>query len=440
MHVNESTAEDVRAWPLLQRLLFRFFFVYFLLYIAPWNWLARVPGLGFIASLWYRAQNAIVQAGNAWFFQVRDALIPVNGSGDTSWAWAQLWSLLLLAAVGCAIWSVVDHRRTSYPRLGYWLRTMVRYWIASVSLSYGIIKLFALQMPFPTLSQLATPLGDLLPMRLSWLFLGYSAKYQIFSGIMETVAGLLLLYRPTVTLGLFAATGAFVNVVMINLSYDVPVKLFASHILFGCLFLLLLDARRLFDLLVRNRAVPGTTAYEPYFQGGWRRWAARGLKLAFLVFFLILPLWGSYQRWLGIRAQPPAEPFREGIYDVRTFVRNGDTIPPGDAEADRWRDVIFDSGTAGSIGSADTMFWQRYRRGYFRYGVDRASRTATVWRTSVTFDSTYLFTFAYEMPDTNTIRLRAEIRGDSVFAELARSDRHFQLAERQFHWLSEYNR
>ena len=45
----------------------------------------------------------------------------------------------------------------------------------------------------PTLSQLATPLGDLLPMRLSWLFIGYSTPYQVFSGVMETVAGLLLL-------------------------------------------------------------------------------------------------------------------------------------------------------------------------------------------------------------------------------------------------------
>ena len=48
-------------------------------------------------------------------------------------------------------------------------------------------------MPFPALSQLATPLGDLLPMRFSWLFIGYSAPYQFFSGAMETIAGLLLL-------------------------------------------------------------------------------------------------------------------------------------------------------------------------------------------------------------------------------------------------------
>src|SRR5678816_2514199 len=104
--------------------------------------------------------------------------------------------------------SLLDRKRTRYDRLAFWLRMIVRYYIATAALSYGIIKLFRLQMPFPSMSQLATPLGDLLPMRFSWLFIGYSAPYQFFSGAMETLAGLLLLYRRTVTAGLFAASSA----------------------------------------------------------------------------------------------------------------------------------------------------------------------------------------------------------------------------------------
>ena len=46
----------------------------------------------------------------------------------------------------------------------------------------------------------------------------------------------------------------------------------------------------------------------------------------------------------------------------------------------------------------------------------------------------------HELPDTNVIRIAALIRGDSVNVELVRTNRHFQLAERQFHWISEYNR
>ena len=111
----------------------------------------------------------------------------------------------------------------------------------------------------PRLSQLATPLGDLLPMRFSWLFIGYSVPYQFFSGAMETIAGLLLLYRRTVTAGLFAATGAFMNVVMINLAYDVPVKLFCD----APVVRVPLSARARLraarcNFLVLNRATPPT--------------------------------------------------------------------------------------------------------------------------------------------------------------------------------------
>ena len=64
-----------------------------------------------------------------------------------------------------------------------------------------------------------------------------------------------------------------------------------------------------------------------------------------------------------------------------------------------------------------------------------------MWKTStIPGDSTWLFTMRYEVPDTSTIVLHTLIRGDSIRVELARVPRHFQLTERQFHWLSEYNR
>jgi len=441
-NASATTAEPAspRAWPVWQRIGFRFFVVYLLLQIEPWNWFAFLPGLSQLAGWWFRLVNWSVLESNRRIFHVRDTLVPVNGSGDTSWAWTQFWLFLSVSAIACVVWSVIDRKRASYPVLGYWLRTMTRYYIAVAALSYGIIKLFALQMPFPSLSQLATPLGDLLPMRLSWLFLGYSAKYQFFSGAMETLAGLLLLYRPTVTLGLLTAAGAFANVVMINISYDVPVKLYASHLLFACVFLLAWDAKRLFTILVRNRAVSGTSVYEPPFHKRWQRGLALAAK-AFLIFtMLVVPFRRGWERYRVVNGPQPGGPFPVGVYNVRTFVRNGDTVPPSPLDTVRWRDVIFDNAGGGSVGTADTMFWQRYRRGYFRFRPDTTRRTAEVWRTSFALDSTWLFKMRYERPDTNTIRLWTQVRADSIYVELARVPRHFQLAERQFHWLSEWNR
>jgi hypothetical protein len=429
------------AWPLWQRVAFRFFCIYWTLQIEPWNYLRAIPGVSFLLQPYDAAMDWAVRASNAHIFHVRETLVPMNGSGDTSYAWAQLWLLLSLAAIGCVIWTLLDQKRPHYERPAYWLRLMVRYYIAAAALSYGIIKLFVLQMSFPTTSQLATPLGDFLPMRFSWMFIGYSTPYEIFSGAMETVAGLLLLSRRTVTAGLFAATGAFMNVVMINLAYDVPVKLYASHLLIACLFLLALDSKRLVGFLFLNRPAPNTTAYDPVYRQPWQRWASVGVKLFILWQILYGPLQSSWTRYQLAKKPPVPGPFAPGVYDVRSYVVNRDTIPLTSTDSLRWRDVIIDSNAAGSVGSRDPVFWQRYRRGYFRYKTDTASRTAAVWKTStIPGDSTFLFTMRYEVPDSTTLRFIAPIRGDTVRVDLVRIPRHFQLAERQFHWLSEYNR
>lgn len=429
-------------WSLWQKLAFRFFSIYLVLQIEPWNWFRAIPGVPYLLRPYASAQNGAVAWFNANVAHVADVLVPVNGSGDTSWTWARMGLLLSIATIGMIVWSVLDHRRADYAKASYWLRLIVRYYVAMAALSYGIIKIFLLQMPFPALSQLATPLGDLLPMRLSWLFIGYSDTYQFFSGAAEAAAGLLLLFRPTITIGILAAAGAFTNVVMINLAYDVPVKHYSSHLLFSCLFLLAFDAKRLVNLFVLNRGVGPTTLYHPpVFSKRWMTWGTWAVKVFLLWRIVWIPLDSGWTRYQASKASPPRGPISVGVYDVRKFVVGKAEIPFTSTDTLRWRDVIFDNAGAGSVGSRDGVFWQRYGRGYFRFRADTAAKTMAVWKVSaIPRDSTFLFTMRYETPDSLTVRLHTVIRGDSVHAELVRTARHFQLTERQFHWLSEYNR
>jgi hypothetical protein len=69
----------------------------------------------------------LVNAANAKIFHVYKTLVPFNGSGDTSFGWIQLRLFLLLALIGCIIWSLVDAKRPNYNFLAYWFRLIVRY-------------------------------------------------------------------------------------------------------------------------------------------------------------------------------------------------------------------------------------------------------------------------------------------------------------------------
>jgi hypothetical protein len=92
----------------------------------------------------------------------------------------------------------------------------------------------------------------------------------------------------------------------------------------------------------------------------------------------------------------------------------------------------------GSINTADTMFRKRYGRGYFVFDVDTLQPIINFKKNGQS--ATNILSLQYRLPDSNTIQLWGMQNSDSLFIELKRSTRHFQLAERQFHWLSEANR
>jgi hypothetical protein len=426
-------------WTGGRSIAFRFFFIYFLLFTTPWTWLESIPGISYATGFWYDLVTWVVQTCNRHLLRIKAEVEPVmNGSGDTSFYWAQFYTMLILSLAGCLLWSLLDQKRKHYALGDLFLRNIVRYYIAMVAFLYGTIKLFALQMPFPNLSQLATPLGDFLPMRLSWMFIGYSFPYQFFSGLMETLTGILLLNRRTVSLGVLLGLGVFTNVAMMNLSYDIPVKLYSLQLVASCLFLAFNDWRRLAGFFLWNSPTTPDVSYELVMTHRWQRITRVVLKAAFVLLFLGFPFYESYSRYQSARQEPAEMPIKPGRYDVVTFVRNGDTIPPLVNDSLHWKDIVFDKDGLGSINSTDTLFRQRYRRGYFTYDPDTTASTLILRKLPT--DTVPILTMKYVLVSPERLHLWTVIRGDSLYLEITRSQRHFQLTERQFHWISEANR
>ena len=98
MDTYKETALTV--WPLWRKIIFRFFFVYLFFQLAPWGWLYGVPGISYITRYYDRLMDLAVNTANAKLFHVKSVLVPMNGSGDTSYGWAQWWLWLSLGAIG----------------------------------------------------------------------------------------------------------------------------------------------------------------------------------------------------------------------------------------------------------------------------------------------------------------------------------------------------
>ena len=428
-------------WPIWQKIVFRILFIYFVLFASSLiGFFEIIPGVSFLNQYWNLFETWLVQTCNTYLWKIQPEVAPVfNGSGDTSFSWALLYTYLFVALVGGIIWTILDRKRPHYATLDFWLRNLVRYTASLWAFYYGIIKLFGLQMPFPNLSQLATPLGDFLPMRLSWMFIGYSFQYQFFSGLMEVLVGLFLFYRKTVTLGALMGIAVFANVVMLNLSYDIPVKIFSIELLACCLFLGARDLKRIAQFFLLNQATHPDFSYQLDLNKRWQKIARIVAKVAFLVLFVGLPFYQSWTRYATQFEVMVQKPFAPGVYQVQTFVRNQDTIPFTLADSIHWKDIIFqEDGNRASVNTTDTLFRQRYRRGYFSYQVDTAKHRLTLKRMPT--DTKLIMTMQYQLISPQKIRLQTVLRGDSLSMVIVRTKRHFQLTERQFHWVSEENR
>src|ERR1700722_16009540 len=272
---HDSQSEDTQAqdsqphqnppaphWSLGLRVAFRFCFIYFGLFCFSnqiFGNLLSIPKVDIPdpSTLWPMRQITFWTA--AHIFHIKFPLVySDSGSGDKTFDWVlAFW--MLVVALATAIWSVLDRRRENYVTLHKWFRLFIRFALASQLVTYGIDKVIPLQMPFPWLTRLVTPFGTFSPMGVLWSSIGASPAYETFAGSAEILGAILLISPWTTTLGALVCAADMTQVFMLNMTYDVPVKLFSFHLLLMASFLLAPEFKRLADFFFRNRAVAPST-------------------------------------------------------------------------------------------------------------------------------------------------------------------------------------
>jgi hypothetical protein len=329
-------------WNYATRIGFRFSFVYFVLYTFVY-FTKYVPFAdNFLKERYLAFWYALVPLVGKNILRLND--IPITkstGSGDTTFVYLQLFTYLLIASLVTLIWSALDRRRLSYPKLYEWLKFIVRLWLACLMIRYGLYKAVPVQMVPPWLVKLVQPYGDFSPMGLLWNFMGSSTAYTIITGCVEVSGGLLLILPRTMLLGALVSLVAMSQVFILNMCYDVPVKLLSFHMVLGALFLLAPQLRRLADVFVFNRRV------EPV--SGLRLFNRKKLNVGALIFQLVF---GAYVVEVNLKEViseykyyylAPTPPLF-GIYTVEEYWVNGKSRPPLLTDETRWKRVIFDQG------------------------------------------------------------------------------------------------
>jgi hypothetical protein len=423
----------VGGWSLPKQLAFRFFFLFFLLYIF-FNPNGVIP---FTETLF------------GWYIQPFHQLIPwfgrhilhlsypittfTNGSGDTTYDFVVLLFILVVSLLGCAVWSWFHRRHQAYPTLYYWLNFILRYYVAITMLSYGLFKVIKLQFPFPGLSSLLEPYGRSSPMGLAWNFMGYSDGYNYFAGFAEVTAGLLLLFRRTTVAGALLAFVVCSNVMAMNYCFDIPVKLLSTMLVFMSLYLLSDNFSAIAGFLFQKRTVSLKQPPAPPFKKRTVRIAWAAGKGVFIAFLLIASGYQLVDARTSYGDAAPHVAFR-GIYDVRTFIRNKDTLPALMTDTFRWKQLVIDGSPTypfATIRGIDDS-----SRGYYSFKLDTVKRTMIL---ASYRDSMEKYRFTYRLPKSDSLILSGAWKKDSLEIRLKAYDwKNFLLVRRGFHWINEY--
>lgn len=117
--------------------------------------------------------------------------------------------------------------KTAFTKWVLFFDTFAIYYLVFILLKYGFDKVFFNQFYPVNPALLYTEFGNLSKDIVFWSLAGSSKFYQFVSGAIELLAAVLILFISTRRLGLVLAVLIFVNVCLINFSFDISVKLFS---------------------------------------------------------------------------------------------------------------------------------------------------------------------------------------------------------------------
>lgn len=260
-----------------------FFSIYIFIYLFPFPFDYIPFGYMFLYMqvIWLKEQWSLFIAKH--LFGYNDIVSnSMNGSGDTSLDYIALVSYSIIALLMAIFLLMVLKDKNKIRKLYTFMIVYARYYVGLTLISYGVIKFLIGQFPGPSYFSLESTYGDFSPMGLAWRFFGYSDLYKGFMGAAEVLAGGLLLIRRTQVLGALIAIGVTINIFLVNLSFDVPVKLMSGHLLFFSVLILLPYINRLIDFFIFNE--PAHIPAESYsFNHKWLKSTYIGIKVILII-------------------------------------------------------------------------------------------------------------------------------------------------------------
>ena len=239
--------------------------------------------------------------------------------------------------------------------------------------------------------------------------MSYSPFYGQVTGYVEVSGGVLLLFRGTTFLGAIISLVAMINVVFMDIGYDVTVKLFAIHLLLMVMVLVGFNLQRLIQFFVLNKTTIQPVKYEPFLPKKYKTLQSI-LKLAIIGYFIVVQYNVQSERVEKKYAKNEA-PSLTRVYFVKSQTINGKDIADAEvSESAHWKS-IFINGSAFLKNSLVIENGQGRRR-YFSTKTDTLNKTIVFYPFRGKEEDSN--TFTYEKLEDKTVRFEGIYQGATI--------------------------
>jgi hypothetical protein len=455
----ENLPAQILPWNIYKKIALRFAFIFFILFIVLLDWSVNPVFEYFYyeGNLAGFLDGVISWVGNNLFHISYLMISPYDGQhNDRTYIYLLYFTMAAIAVIGTIAWSVLDRKRINYETLYYWLTVIIRYYLAFTLFLFALEKFFKMQFPDLGLYTLTEPVGNLTPMSLAWAFFGYSYGYNIFIGIAESAA-LLLLFRRTMIVGALLTLGTLLNVMVVNFNYDVHAKIYPTALFVMTFFLLLPFLNRLFKFFFTHQATSLPPIQAPVFIKRWMQISKSVVKFLFIGFSLIFLVknYFGYKQRNDDREISKAQSGISGVFDVKSFVVDKDTLSSENPL--RWNQIVIGGKRERirlqgdsiaymfvSVESKEILMFPSQKHLsineqliFSEYGYDESTYIKV---DSILIARQVLSPFQFEMSDSTVLKLSGKIKNDSVFITAKRrllEIKDFRLMKNGFHWVTE---
>jgi hypothetical protein len=434
------------------RYVFRFVLFYWLCFIFP----VALDLIGLPFQLidakdqpaWMQSAREYYTAGYSWVAGKQtdvckwvgenvlhvEVVVQPTGSGDTMRAYVGVLCAVVIAAGAAILWSVlvplVHRSKPDWPADAFlhgFVRVLLRFFLMQMLFGYGFAKLFPIQFSEPSAFRLNQQLGEMSPMGLLWTFMGFSTPYQMFCGAVEVLAGSLLITRRTTLMGALVTIAAMTQVFVLNMCFDVPVKLYSFNYLLMAFFLAAPDLPRLVKALVLGLAVEAKP-FTPLLGNVWIGRCALVFRTLLVGAILYAEVHAMHKMWNDMYGGPEV-PVRGG-WEVVTIQIDGVEPEKESATAWHWLDFGRNSYLRVSGFKPPNALYK------IAWNLEDKSFTLTKF-TSPNWSAT----FNYDLPEPDRLEIQGSMDGKAVNATLKPAPEK-PLMSRGFHWIQElpYNR